>query len=264
MSLNTVVNNLVRAAAGIPADIADADLDRHVAQLLAAEAKAKEKSWSEMGLSAFLHERCVGVEAPLIVHSPDTNLPKTNKRFLASVIRNVDGHNSALLKAQAESARDARGERRGESSRSGASRLFGGALQGMRSDHRGRGARSERRSERGERRGSERGERRRERSEDRQRSRDNSTDGHRSHRKREETERARSRSPEPPPASKMDKYFKRDYNPRLDYGEVPKEGLVAEVGWDNMLAVLKEKGKKVRKKVCIADTKETTAVSNAL
>ncbi len=54
MSLNTVVNNLVRAAAGIPSDISDADLDRHVAELLASEAKAKEKSWSELGLSAFL------------------------------------------------------------------------------------------------------------------------------------------------------------------------------------------------------------------
>jgi hypothetical protein len=43
----------------------------------------------------------------------------------------------------------------------------------------------------------------------------------------------------------MDKYFKQEYDPRLDYGEVPSEGLVAEVGWDNMLAILKERGKKV-------------------
>lgn len=56
MSLNSVVNKLVRAAAGIPSDITDADLDRHVAELLAAEAKAKEKSWSELGLSALLGE----------------------------------------------------------------------------------------------------------------------------------------------------------------------------------------------------------------
>ena len=54
MSLNSVVNNLVRAAAGIPSDISDADLDRHVAELLANEAKVKEKSWAELGLSAFL------------------------------------------------------------------------------------------------------------------------------------------------------------------------------------------------------------------
>ena len=56
MSLNNVVNNLVRAAAGIPADVSDKDLDRHVAELLANEAKAKEKSWSELGLSAFLRD----------------------------------------------------------------------------------------------------------------------------------------------------------------------------------------------------------------
>jgi NaMN:DMB phosphoribosyltransferase len=54
MSLNTVVNNLVRAAAGIPPDISDADLDRHVARLLAEEAKVKEVKWNELGLGAFL------------------------------------------------------------------------------------------------------------------------------------------------------------------------------------------------------------------
>lgn len=54
MSLNHVVNNLIRAAASIPQNISDTDLDKHVAQLLANEAKAKEKSWSELGLGAYL------------------------------------------------------------------------------------------------------------------------------------------------------------------------------------------------------------------
>ena len=45
--------------------------------------------------------------------------------------------------------------------------------------------------------------------------------------------------------SKMDKYFDTGYDPRLDLGAVPKEGMVAEVGWDNMLAILKERGQKV-------------------
>ena len=54
MSLNTVVNNLIRAAAAIPTHISDLDLDKHVAKLLAEEAKAKEKSWQEMGLGAYL------------------------------------------------------------------------------------------------------------------------------------------------------------------------------------------------------------------
>ena len=44
----------------------------------------------------------------------------------------------------------------------------------------------------------------------------------------------------------MDRYFSREYDPRLDLGEVPKEGFIGEVGWDNMLAILKERGKKRR------------------
>jgi hypothetical protein len=58
--------------------------------------------------------------------------------------------------------------------------------------------------------------------------------------------RCRSSSPSPAPRiSKMDKYFHTAYDPRLDLGEVPKEGVIASVGWDNMLAILKERGKKV-------------------
>ena len=56
MSLNSVVNNLVRAAAGIPQDISDTELDAHVAKLLADEAKAKEKNWTELGLSGLLSD----------------------------------------------------------------------------------------------------------------------------------------------------------------------------------------------------------------
>jgi hypothetical protein len=54
MSLNSVVNNLVRAAAGIPAGISDKDLDQHVAELLAKEAKEREMKWSEIGLGGLL------------------------------------------------------------------------------------------------------------------------------------------------------------------------------------------------------------------
>jgi hypothetical protein len=51
-----------------------------------------------------------------------------------------------------------------------------------------------------------------------------------------------------PIQSKMDRYFEESYNPQLDLTGVlpiPSSGLVPDVGWDNMLAVLKEKGKKV-------------------
>jgi hypothetical protein len=54
MSLNSVVNNLVRAAAGIPTNISDGDLDKHVAELLAKEAKERDARWSEIGLGSLL------------------------------------------------------------------------------------------------------------------------------------------------------------------------------------------------------------------
>lgn len=54
MSLNSVVNSLVRAAAGIPNDISDTDLDAHVIRLLAEEAKENELKWGELGLSSLI------------------------------------------------------------------------------------------------------------------------------------------------------------------------------------------------------------------
>lgn len=56
--------------------------------------------------------------------------------------------------------------------------------------------------------------------------------------------------PSPPlpgrePISRMDKYFTQDYDPRFDVGEVPRTGIVTDVGWDSMLSILKERGKKV-------------------
>ncbi|WVR00147.1 hypothetical protein IAU59_007289 [Kwoniella sp. CBS 9459] len=163
MSLNSVVNNLVRAAAGIKPDISDADLDAHVAKLLAEEAKAKEMKWGELGLAGLIG----GGSGLNRGDSPDPTLPKTNKRFLASVIRTVDGHNHALLRQQAQSAREARNDKLGESSTSNdrnrsaserrngngtgtgtgtgsaASRLFGGAVRSM-----GAAARSDKGKER--------------------------------------------------------------------------------------------------------------------
>lgn len=53
--LNSVVNKLVRAAASVPAEITDADLDAHVARILAEEAKANDNRWSELGLGAYLN-----------------------------------------------------------------------------------------------------------------------------------------------------------------------------------------------------------------
>lgn len=53
-SLNSVVNRLVRAAASVSTEISDADLDAHVARILAEEAKANDNKWSELGLGAYL------------------------------------------------------------------------------------------------------------------------------------------------------------------------------------------------------------------
>lgn len=53
-TMSDIVNQLVRAAASIPTDISDTDLDRHVAELLAKEAKDKEVRWREMGIGALV------------------------------------------------------------------------------------------------------------------------------------------------------------------------------------------------------------------
>jgi hypothetical protein len=50
----SIVNGLIRAAASIPKDISDAELDKHVAELLVKEAKAKESKWREFGIGVYL------------------------------------------------------------------------------------------------------------------------------------------------------------------------------------------------------------------
>lgn len=274
---------------------------------------------------------------------PDPSLPKTNKRFLSSIIKAVDGHNSALLRQQAESSRSAQNKYvkrnpRLDDGKRGASRLFGSALgrvgrddkrestrdpraketepratEGERRELSSRRSRDERdrrrhdsdsdsdrrhrrkrdrsrerhggeqdRDRRSRRHGSDdENDRRRERHSrrrgSRSRSRERKDDDKKSRSKRH---RSRSRSPKrstrredredpsqprppsesPPPAppspgreplSRMDKYFKTDYDPRLDFAgvEVPKSGPVTDFGWDSMLSVLKERGKKVREGV---------------
>jgi hypothetical protein len=52
----SIVDQLVRAAAAIPANIPDDELNRHVADLLAKEAKEKESKWREMGIGVYLED----------------------------------------------------------------------------------------------------------------------------------------------------------------------------------------------------------------
>lgn len=53
----SIVDKLVRAAAAVPTDIPDDQLNRHVADLLAREAKEKEAKWREMGIGAYLNDK---------------------------------------------------------------------------------------------------------------------------------------------------------------------------------------------------------------
>ncbi|KAJ9095796.1 hypothetical protein QFC19_007410 [Naganishia cerealis] len=93
----SIVDKLVRAAAAVPTDIPDEQLNRHVADLLAKEAKEKEAKWREMGIGVYLPDK----------PGSSSRAPKPNTRFLKSIVRDVDGHNTALLRQQAEAAKAA-------------------------------------------------------------------------------------------------------------------------------------------------------------
>lgn len=54
-ALNSVINDLVRAAAGGNAsNVADEDLDKYVAELILKEAEAKRKKYNDVGVRAYL------------------------------------------------------------------------------------------------------------------------------------------------------------------------------------------------------------------
>ncbi|KAH9013870.1 hypothetical protein EDB84DRAFT_1582635 [Lactarius hengduanensis] len=99
-SLSSVVSSLVRAQMGVsvPTAVTDEDLDRHVADLILKEAKKKAEQYDKQGIRAYLPQQ-------------ESNVPKTNKRFLSSIIRNTDDHNKSVLRAQALSAAEIRIER---------------------------------------------------------------------------------------------------------------------------------------------------------
>ncbi|KAH8834968.1 hypothetical protein DL96DRAFT_1549637 [Flagelloscypha sp. PMI_526] len=82
------------------------DLDRAVAELIVKEAKRKAEKYRETGVKAFLRD-----------NFNDTNAPRANKRFLSSIIKSTDEHNKAVLKSQAESAREREEREREEDER---------------------------------------------------------------------------------------------------------------------------------------------------
>ncbi|PKI84907.1 hypothetical protein MVES_000810 [Malassezia vespertilionis] len=65
--------------ARIPASVPDDALEEYIAEMILQEARQKDKAYREQGISAF--------------RAPDLRPGRTNKRFLASTIRNADSHN---------------------------------------------------------------------------------------------------------------------------------------------------------------------------
>ncbi|KAG9087506.1 hypothetical protein FRC06_002511 [Ceratobasidium sp. 370] len=273
-SLNNVVNSLVRASMGasVSSTVTDEDLDRHVAELILKEAKAKAENYAKDGIRAYLPNTGL----------PENNLPKANKRFLNSLVKNVSEHNKVILQAQAESAEQIKEAKRQEemqdrrqraeeatSDRMRLQRLMG---QGQRSRGSWRDRRSGRKRERSPSSKDDRSSKRHshhDRSshlkaerEDKRSRRDYKDKGKEkervdSDRTDEGTPRlsdsvsdtprkpdtpSRSPSPEyplpngntPSYSSKMDKYFSPTYDPRLDVTQptVSKTGLLEGPQWD--------------------------------
>ncbi|KAG8721050.1 hypothetical protein FRC08_016170 [Ceratobasidium sp. 394] len=90
--------------ASVPQTVTDEDLDRHVAELILKEAKAKAEKYAKDGIGAYLPNAGL----------PENNLPKANKRFLNSLVKNVSEHNRVILQAQAESAEQIKEAKRQE------------------------------------------------------------------------------------------------------------------------------------------------------
>ncbi|CAE6414387.1 unnamed protein product [Rhizoctonia solani] len=105
-SLNNVVNSLVRASMGatVSPTVTDEDLDRHVAELILKEAKSKAEKYAKEGIRAYLPQSGYA----------DSTAPKTNKRFLNNLVKNVSDHNKVIIQAQAEAAEQVKEERRQE------------------------------------------------------------------------------------------------------------------------------------------------------
>ncbi|KAJ6609356.1 hypothetical protein B0H10DRAFT_2225995 [Mycena sp. CBHHK59/15] len=104
-SLSSVVSNLVRASMGTTTStslnmVSDADLDKAVADLILKEAKKKAERFGQDGIRAYLRS---GMS--------ESNAPRTNKRFLSSIIRSTDDHNKTILQAQALAAQELKREK---------------------------------------------------------------------------------------------------------------------------------------------------------
>ncbi|KAI8642011.1 hypothetical protein BD408DRAFT_344977 [Parasitella parasitica] len=94
---NSVVNDLIRAAAGASArNVSDEDVDKYVADLILKEAEEKRKKYDQVGVQAY---------------KPNTSKPKPNTRFLLNMVKATDSHNQAVIKANEKNVAKLRQER---------------------------------------------------------------------------------------------------------------------------------------------------------
>ena len=82
------------------ASVPDDELDAYIADLILQKSRATEARSQTQGIGAYLTDEVVG-QSTVSNQGPIHN---TNKHFLASVIRNVEGHNRALLRQQIREA----------------------------------------------------------------------------------------------------------------------------------------------------------------
>ncbi|KAG2195938.1 hypothetical protein INT46_005964 [Mucor plumbeus] len=99
-AVNSVVNDLIRAAAGSSArNVSDEDVDKYVADLILKEAQEKRKKYDQVGVKAYQP------------NTPPSNKPKPNTRFLLNMVKATDSHNQAVIRANEENVAKLRQER---------------------------------------------------------------------------------------------------------------------------------------------------------
>lgn len=203
----------------------------------------------------------------------------TNTRFLNNVVRGVQSHNKAVLRASSsqlqangEDSRQTPRRKRyydhsNDSETGRSNRMRGWSDEGMDEVANGKGDVLNAKMRSGDRMGSDR-ERRIEKKKKKRHSersdgqrRGDITDGYRrstssrhdrdatdSTRKREK-QRSESETDNSTPPSKMDRYFSKGYDPMLDVDAKVRQGasgLIEDDGWDRMLSALKEKEERKR------------------
>ncbi|ORX60346.1 hypothetical protein DM01DRAFT_1300086 [Hesseltinella vesiculosa] len=96
---STVVNDLIRSAAGKEArNVDDDDLEEHIANMIARDARAKVQKYEKVGLNA-------------LTSKPASPSLKPNTRFLKHIVKATDNHNKSVIRAAEERAKTFQEER---------------------------------------------------------------------------------------------------------------------------------------------------------